>query len=421
MGAFERAYAELCEFVQAREAIRVTPRSLSVPRDVRPAFYELVERVQRELAGEILGQHGVAGGGGAGAGDAAGAGQAATLASTSLPGDAVMPPPVSSVSLADLVEAAAKCAQVRADICAQAGLAQLKLASMLESLMADPMREAARPLCSCVLDALQAGAGAGTLHEKAAALLIPHVELLWRGAYEAWAYYGVVARLEPRKFYAVFTPDMKAVRAVPTGFVEVAVQASSPTLRLPEAVFETADGRVFAMKSEAGHELDFYGFRNKRRRDSSSGGNTADLMTHRVLLLWELSSVDAVGFVADRDKSRIVPPALTVEVLAPAEMATPAYVSAFVERINAVRSRRAVQVIALDGHGRACEQAGALAGADGREPCEQAPAQAAVPAGFPVGMLDDPTVAPVQVHHAAPARRFDTGLLDGIAGRLKGK
>ena len=121
-------------------------------------------------------------------------------------------------------------------------------------------------------------------------------------------------------------------------------------------------------------------------------------MTHRVLLLWELTSVDAVGFVADRDKSHLIPPALTVEVLMPCEMATPAYLSAFVERVNAVRSRRPVQVIALD--------AATAAGAS-------------KPAQFPEGMLEDPTVAPVDVRHADPACRFAPALLDGIAGALR--
>ena len=82
----------------------------------------------------------------------------------------------------------------------------------------------------------------------------------------------------------------------------------------------------------------------------------------------------------------------------PREMATPAYVSTFVERINAVRSRRPVQVIALD----------APAGAGAFEPAE-----------FPAGMLDDPTVAPVEVHHADPARRYAPELLDGIAAALR--
>ena len=72
--------------------------------------------------------------------------------------------------------------------------------------------------------------------------------------------------------------------------------------------------------------------------------------------------------------------------------------SVFVERINAVRSRRPVQVIALDGI--------AAAGASER-------------AEFPEGMLDDSTVAPVEVRHADPAHRYAPELLDGIAAVLR--
>ena len=371
MTAFEQSLEELRTFVAEHAQIRMTPTSLSVPREVRSDFYAQVGRVQRDLAEEILGE----------------------AAATSVCGGAS-----GACSLPALVEVASKCAQVREGLCAQAGLAQFKLASMLESLMVDPVAEAVRPLCASVLDALQTGQDAETVRTRAQEVLVPHVEMLYRNAYEAWAYYGVVSRLEPRTFYAVFTADMKSVHAVPTARVEVASQATSPTLRLPEAVFETADGRVFAMKSEAAHELDFYGFKNKRRRDNSSGGNTTDLMTHRVLLLWELASVDAVDFVADRDKSRLVPPALTVEALMPREMVTPAYVSTFVERVNAVRSRRPVQVIALDG----------VSGSGEPQAAE-----------FPEGMLDDPTVAPIEVRHADPACRFAPALLDEIAATLR--
>lgn len=357
MAGFEQEFCELERFVGESEGLRVTATSLSVPRGVRPEFYGRVERVQRALADEVLGR-------------AAGEGTSPRIGAD------------------DLAQVAARCAQVRRTLCDQAGLSQFKLASMLEALLDDPARETARPLFSCVLDALQQRLGAEALKVRAAEVLVPHAELLWRNAYEAWAYYGVVARLDPVRFHAVFTPDMRQVRTVPTERVEVAVQASSPTLRLPEAVFETAHGRTFAMKSEAAHELDFYGFKNRRRRDSSSGGNTADLMTHRVLLLWELPSVEAAGFVADRDKSRVTPPDLTVEALLPADLATPAYASAFVERINAVRSRRPVQVLAPFG------------------------------AALPEGMADDLTVAPVRLHVPGEGGRLDPALLDEVVQAL---
>ena len=307
--------------------IVATPRSLSVPRTLRAEFYSLVDAAQAELCRAVLGAR-----------------------------------------LDALVAVARECVAVRDALVAQSNLRELRLASALEALLAEPEKTAARPLFSVVLDGLQNGQSAADVEAAARAMLLAHVDLLYRTAYEARAYYGVVARLRPRTFYATFSPDLASVRAVPSERIEVGTQTSSPTLRMPEAVFETADGRVFAMKTEAAHELDFYGFKNKRRRDNSAGGVTTDLVSHRVLLLWELSGVDAVGFVADREKMRLTPTDLTCEVLAAADMATPAYVSAFVERINAVRSKRPVQVIAPE-EGSA----------------------------FPEGMADDPSVAPLVV------------------------
>ena len=354
-GAWERAYALLVAYAREHGAgldeavapaaptpaaarcslIVATPRSLSVPRALRTEFYALVNAAQGALCRAVLGAR-----------------------------------------LDTLVAMARECAAVRTTLVAQSNLREFRLASALEALLADPAGTAARPLFSVVLDGLQNARSAAEVESAARETLPAHAEPLYRAAYEARAYYGVVARLRPRTFYATFSPDLASVRAVPSERIEVGMQTSSPTLRMPEAVFETADGRTFAMKTEAAHELDFYGFKNKRRRDNSAGGVTSDLVSHRVLLLWELPSVEAVGFVADREKMRLTPTDLTCEVLAAADMATPAYVSMFVDRINAVRSKRPVQVIA--------PEAGSA---------------------FPEGMLDDPTVAPLIVRRPAS----DTG------------
>ena len=330
--------------------IVATPRSLSVPRPLRTEFYSLVDAAQGALCRTVLG-----------------------------------------VRLDDLVEVAHRCSVVRDELIARSNLREFRLASALESLMADPLATAARPLFSLVLDGLQNDRPAAEVEQAARETLPAHVELLYRTAYEARAYYGVVARLRPTTFYATFSPDLASVRAVASERIEVGMQTSSPTLRMPEAVFATADGRVFAMKTEAAHELDFYGFKNKRRRDNSAGGVTSDLVSHRVLLLWKLPDVDAVGFVADREKMRLTPTDLTCEVLMATDMATPAYVSMFVERINAVRSRRAVQVIAPE-EGSA----------------------------FPQGMLDDTTVAPLVVRRPGTDANGDSldDVLDAIAGTL---
>ena len=333
MAGWEDAYARLAGFAREHAAtdgargIEMRPGSLSVPRELREEFYGLAGEVQQALAREVLGEQ------------------------------------------ADEARAwAAACARSRDAVCASGHLRELRLASALEALVADADDALARPLFSAVLEALAAGAPADELRAQAQRELPPHAHALTRAAAEAAAYYGVVAALAPARFWVPFTPDMREVRCVRTEVVEASTQQSSPNLRLPEAVFETADGRTFAMKCEAAHELDFYGFANKRRRDNSAGGTTHDLLTHRVLLLWELANPQAVDFVADREKTLTTPTALTVDVLAPAEASTPAYVSAFVERIGSVRSRRPVQVLAWGG---------ALA--------------------FPDGMTEDPTVPPICV------------------------
>ena len=89
--------------------------------------------------------------------------------------------------------------------------------------------------------------------------------------------------------------------------------------------------------------------------------------------------------ICDRDHLLQLPSDLFCEVLAPRDLSTPAYVGTFVERINAVRSRRPVQVVTFDGEG-----------------------------DFPEGMLDDPTVAPVVRRVAG----FDESVLENIAHEL---
>lgn len=372
------AYRELRAFADGARGtgLVVSPRSLSVPRTLRPEFYALVEKVQRACARQVLGADG----------------------------------------LGRLAATARMCAASRDALTAGANLALYKLPDMLERLVADPEAAAAEPAFGMVLDALQADLGsdggcaggrgeagdtgfsaAGTFgvadaDRAADALLARAAEglpgacaLLERCAYETWAYLGVVAALDPVRFWGVGSCDTVEVHPYETDALEVGAQVTSPERRMPESVFQTRDGRVFGMRVEAARELDFYGVKIVRRRDHSAAGNTANLMGHRALLLYGLRSVDAVGIVADREKNVVVPPDLICEVLAPSDMATPAHVSAFVARVNALRSRRPVQVLTC--------------GEDG---------------SFPDGMLDDPGVAAVErtVVACDPAR------LAAVAARL---
>lgn len=338
------AYNALLAFVSGEPGISVTRTGLAVPASVRDRFYGLVAEVQRGLTEQALGERM----------DAA-------------------------------KRTASMCESVRGRLLSCSGLGELKLPATLEAFLADPVSALEKPSFCLVLDAVQGACAFDELEARADAEIPMFCKTLERCAYELWAYLGIVLALEPKRFFAVYSPDTVEVHAVDTGSVVIGAQITSPERRMPEAVFETKDGRFFAMKTEAARELDYYGTRIERRRDTSAGGNTAELLGHRVLLLYRLAALDDVDVVADREKHKLVCPDLFCEMLQPAEMAYPTFVSAFVERINAVRSRHPVQVV--------CREAGG---------------------SFPDGMLEDENVAPIDCRVIG----YDEAGLSCIAGLL---
>ncbi|MEG0418504.1 hypothetical protein [Gordonibacter sp.] len=342
---WEWAYAALARFADERDSLVVTPTSLAVPAEVRDEFYALVYEVQRQLALEVLGEE-----------------------------------------VGRATEMAVRCSRMRSRLLDASGLAAFRLAPTLESFLSDPEAAVAKPAFGIVLDGLQGGSAVSEMEDRARREIPVFFESLVRAAYEAWAYYGIVVALEPVKFYRVFSPDTVEVAALETDEITVGTQVTSPERRIPEAVFETRDGSLFAMKSEAARELDYYGIKIQRRRDLSAGGNTAGLLAHRVLLLYRLADLENVGVVADRERLHLVPNDLLCEVLLPREMECPAYVSAFVERACAVRSRRPVQVLTRDDQG-----------------------------AFPEGMLEDEAVVPIE----RSVIGFDEAALARIAALLE--
>lgn len=342
--SWREAYGELARFAREHEDIRIDAVGLSVPCPLRDEFHALTGRVQLLLAREVLGER---------------AEQARAVAE--------------------------RCADMRARLLEASGLRAYRLAPTLEKLLEDTDATLAKPALPHVYDALQRGGEPDGIEEAARLDLESFCASMTRNAYEAWAYFGIVAALEPVRFYNAVSPDTEEVHAVEAKEVTVGYQAFSPERRIPEAAFETADGRVFALKMEAACELDYYGVKIERRRDTSAGGSTEGLVAHRALLLYRLGSVDDLGVVVDRQKRWQVPNDLLVEVLEPRDMSKPAYVSSFVARINAARSRRPVQVLTFDEEG-----------------------------GFPDGMLEDPTVAPVERRVVG----FDEKKLSQIASLL---
>lgn len=298
------AYENLRSFVKDHPEIEASPTSLTIPGDMKDGFYEAVGFVQNALAEDALGG-----------------------------------------SMEDMIGLAARCSKVLDRIVSGSDLTEFNLPRALGLFVREPVAALSKPAFGLVLDALQRNWGFGLLREQADREMVAYRDLLRRCAYEAWAYYGVVASLNPVRFWEVFSPDTVEVLAMPTGVVSVGAQTTSPERRMPEAVFETQDGRYFAMKSELARELDFYGTKIRRRRDMSLGGNSADHTAHRVLLLYRIDGPDNVPLLADRDHLKVLASDLMLEVVLPDEIAEGLSGGMFAERISTMVSKRPVQIL----------------------------------------------------------------------------
>lgn len=312
---WREGFVKFREFLAGHPEIRITKTSLTIPKERREEFYARLEEISRSLAGSLLGDRAVEG-----------------------------------------AEMAARCRAVREELVTRTGLEEFRLPSALENLIASPFSAFARPIFGLMMDGIQQGLSEEEIEERAARALPPFADDLLRNAYEAWAYYGIIAALKPIRFYGIQSPDTVQVNVVETGAVQVGYQVTSPERRLPEAVLETADGRFFAMKSESAGEIAFYGTKIQRKQDFSSGGNTTDVLTHRVLLLYCLEKRQDAGLLANREKLYIRPADLICEYLLPGEMSGIYPASCFAERMRTIRSRRPVQVLTLDDRGEFPEE-----------------------------------------------------------------
>ncbi len=345
---WDGALRDASEFVASHEGMRVSQTGLSVPRQFRDEFYGIIQKAQNAVVNASCG----------------------------------------AMGMQHMATVAELCDGVRKSIVEMSDLQRFVLPEALERFIENPVAMVSAPALSRALDALRMPQSSAELFNRACDEVKGRARMAMRCAYESWVYYGVVAHLEPRRFYEVFSPDTVIAHAMPTGVVQVGEQATSPNNRFPEAVFETADGRCFAMKSEVARELDYYGAKIKRRRDMSLGGNSANYMMHRVLMLYAIPSVDDVPVLANRDKLMIRAADLAVEVLDASDMRPGLSAAMFLGRVDVLNSKRPIQIVTFDETGN-----------------------------FPDEVMADPRA--VKFEHTTVGR--DISALRAIAGMLSGK
>lgn len=310
MTGWQRDFFRLKQFVEGCGDIKVTSERLSVPGDRKEEFYHLVEEVQKALGMQVLGEYQEMG---------------SALAS--------------------------RFAQMRQQMAAGANLKEFTVARAIENLLEDPKMGMAKPAFWIVLDGLQQELSVEAMEDRAKREVVPFCKDLLRGLYESWLYYSIVAALKPVRFYGVDLQDKDAMRAVQVQRVAAGFQEASRDKRMPEAVFITEDDRVFAMKSEIADELQFYVEKPGRGRNFFAGGDAADRVAHRALLLYRLGSLDRIPLLADREKRYFLPADLMCEFLLPQEMERPVLLAGFEKRVRTARSRRPVQVLTWDESG----------------------------------------------------------------------
>ncbi len=302
-------YSALTEYVSQKPDIKISPNSLRIPKAERETFYARIDDVIQKLSAELAGGH--------------------------------------LVELKTLID---RIQIVRQQIYTGSNLKLYKLPTSLENLIADSEQEISRPLFELVLDTLQNKRSPEDMEDRAAQLIFPFLKDLQRSAYEIWAYLSIIEAWKPVRFYGIVT-DFKTLVVSDTDEVIVGNQPSSPDKRLPEALFETADGQTIAVKMETGLELDYYGEKVSREKGYSSGGNTVNELAHRVLLVYRFPSPQEVGFIADAAENYVRPTNLTCTFLLPSEMENEYLFSSFVRHIRMVRSLRPVQLLSFDANG----------------------------------------------------------------------
>ncbi len=308
--SWREEYSALTDYVREHTEIRVTPQSLRIPKALREEFYARIDTAVNKLADAFAGRR-----------------------------------------MEEAKETAARIEAVRRRIYAESSLKRYRLPASIENLIAAPAQAVSRPLFELLMDSLQNGRNMEETEDRAGQLLTPFLKDLLRCAYEAWAYLTIIEAWQPVRFYGIVTTDFSRLTVSEADEVIMGYQFSSPDKRLPETVFETADGQTVAVKSETGLELDYYGEKVSREKGYSSGGNTVNEMSHRVLLAYRFPSPHEVQLIADAERNFVRPTNLTCSFLLPSEMENEYLFSSFVRHIRTVRSLKPVQLLSFDQNG----------------------------------------------------------------------
>jgi hypothetical protein len=204
----------------------------------------------------------------------------------------------------------------------KAAVDTVRLPQALAEFIGSPLSATAKALYGSAMGFLQRRAPLEDCEAGMKLALDAFVGSLNRSVYETWLTFALIDRLGPTEFRAVSYTESGELLARPTTSLEIGFQVPLKDYRLPEALFRTASGACFAYKFECSNEIAYYKNPDKCR-DLTAAGNTAGLLCHRTLLLYQVDGLETVPVLACRSNHYTVTPALLVEHLSWDELRSP--------------------------------------------------------------------------------------------------
>ncbi|MDR1185514.1 MAG: hypothetical protein LBK67_12075 [Coriobacteriales bacterium] len=303
---WEEALARVDAFVASHPEIEVSTSGLGIPRKVREAFYSVLLNARRMLA-------------------------------------------ISVISDTDFAEKSIDALKdTRQRLMARLGIEALILPVALQAFIDDVYGGSSQVLIDAMLSYVQGRLDVSDLHYQAAQTVPQAFFQLTMAAYEASVAYSCIEILEPVSVYTAEPISDFSAGLVPAEVLEMGYQMFSPTMRLPEAVFETASGLI-AFKFELVSEIDFYNSRPKRRRDFSSGGDSHGVIGRRFALFYRMKKSKTIPVLAERDKGIMLNPHVVIGTLGAKDLEIESYCQMTLKRMETLAAQNVAVIIAFDG------------------------------------------------------------------------
>lgn len=294
---------ELLNFIAENDRVRIRRDLVSVPSDLRPAFYSKLDALLEELVDK----------------------QCRDL-------------------LPEAQALGSRYQETASSLITKSNLQQIDLPHTLAAYLDNPKKAIATSMYPLVFDFLQGHLDRDGLVHTAHKSMQQHAETLFRCGYEFWVFFCMLNLLRPQGFFSVdFGADLEPVIQDSIVF-EPGRQSPFPERRIPDTVVATGEGEYYALKFESVSEIAYYDVPITRRRDNTLGGHSQQIIGQRAMLVYRIASAEDIPTIANRDERAVSPPDIVIEVNTELDLAIPASRLALGNRALTLKPKHAYYV-----------------------------------------------------------------------------